>query len=176
MTRYQAFLFLHISFVIVWIGTGTTLALIGLYAMQARDGDVLARLPRIGEWLGPRVFGPSTLGTLVFGFALVHEGHWGYRLWVDLGLGAVGASFLLGFAVRMQLGKAAMRGSQLAVGVLRRLPVLELTLLYLTVADMVAKPVGSDTGTLATFGAILAVALGFVLVSPQKGRAWESSS
>jgi hypothetical protein len=47
--------------------------------------------------------------------------------------------------------------------VLARLPVLDSAVLYLAVADMVAKPTVSDTATLAAGGGILALAAVTVL-------------
>jgi hypothetical protein len=41
---------------------------------------------------------------------------------------------------------------------------VELTVLYLTVADMIAKPEGADVGTLAAGGAILALVVAFAAV------------
>ena len=46
-----------------------------------------------------------------------------------------------------------------AARLLRSLALVELTVLYLTVADMVVKPTGADTGTLSVGGAILGVAV-----------------
>jgi hypothetical protein len=42
---------------------------------------------------------------------------------------------------------------------LRSLALVDLTVLYLAVADMVAKPTGADSGALSVGGAILAVAV-----------------
>src|SRR5919197_2307247 len=79
MTRYELFLFLHVACVIAWLGSGTALAVLSF------------RTPivELAEWLGPRVFGPASLGSLAFGFALVFEGDWTFSpLWIQLGLGA----------------------------------------------------------------------------------------
>ena len=62
----------------------------------------------------------------------------------------------------MPLLRRARRGGTAAAGaarLLRSLALVELTVLYLTVADMVAKPTGADSGALAVGGAILAVAV-----------------
>ena len=52
---------------------------------------------------------------------------------------------------RLQRGVSPQRTAR----VLGLLPRFELTVLYLTVADMIAKPTGADAGTLAAGGAIL---------------------
>src|SRR5919201_4227501 len=158
MSRYELFLFLHVASVIFWLGAGTTLALVAVFAGRTGDRELLGRLAPIAGWLGPRVFGPSALAALVFGLALVHDGSWSYDpLWIKLGLGAFALSFLLNTGVRVPLIRRLRRGADpVRTGrILGLLPRFELTVLYLTVADMIAKPSGADTGTLIAGGAIL---------------------
>jgi hypothetical protein len=143
VTRYQVFLFFHIASVILWVGAGTTLGLLWLHP----DSALRARIGALGEWLGPRLFAPAALGALVFGLLLVHEGHWTYSpLWVQLGLGAFGASFVINAAIRPRLARA-----------LPALALFEVVLLYATVADMALKPTSSDTSFLITAGVVLAL-------------------
>jgi hypothetical protein len=139
MNGYNALLFLHVTSIVVWLGAGTTLALIGLYGRRSGDSAILERLPRIGEWLGPRVFGPAALGALAFGLSLDADGHWGFPLWIALGVGAYAASFALNVGVRVPLTRRAPHDPG-AARLLARLPFLELAVLYLAVADMVFKP------------------------------------
>jgi hypothetical protein len=158
MSRYEFLLFAHVVGVIVWLGTGTAFALIAIFG----DRELMQRLGPLGAKLGPRVFAPAALGTLVFGILLVLDGSWTFEpLWIRLGFAAFLGSFLLNAAVRAPLARRQGRGEidPARAGLLfGRLAVLELTLLYLTVADMVAKPVGGDTGTLIAGGAILGIA------------------
>ena len=158
MSRYELLLFLHIVCVIVWLGLGTAIGLIALLA--ARGDSALADVVGpLGRTLGPRVFAPASLGALVFGILLVLDGSWTFEpLWIRLGFAAFAFSFLLNVAVRAPLVRRRQRGEidaartgQLLGGLAR----VELTVLYLTVADMVAKPTGSDTATLLVGGAIL---------------------
>ena len=135
MTTYEILLFFHIASVILWLGAGTTVALIGL----AGPGGV-SGLAELARWLGPRVFGPASLGALGFGLALVADGHWTFHpLWVKLGLGAFALSVVLNAGVRFPALRRAGRGANV-VGLLRLVAVVELLVLYLTVLDMVAKP------------------------------------
>jgi hypothetical protein len=160
MSRYDLWVFLHVASVIVWLGAGTTVALIALYAQRAGDGVILQRLAGLTGWLGPRVFAPASLGALGFGFAVVHSGHWPSQLWIHVGVIAFAISFLLNVAVRLPLSRRTRNGGMQplrAARVFRSLALVELTILYLTVADMVAKPESSDTGTLSVGGAILAL-------------------
>ena len=159
MSQYDVWLFLHVTSVIVWLGTGTTLALIGIYAQRARDAVVGERLGAIGAWLGPRVFAPASLATLGFGIAAKQNGHWPDRLWIDIGFAAFAILLFSNIAVRAPLVRRMRRGGMhplRAARLMRSLGLVELTVLYLTVADMVAKPAGADTGTLSVGGAILA--------------------
>ena len=160
MSRHDLWLFFHVASVIVWLGAGTTLALITLYAQTTRDGVLLERLPVLTGWLGPRVFAPASLAALGFGIAAVRSGHWPNRLWIHLGFGAFAISFLLNVAVRLPLLRRTRNARThpiRAARMLRSLALVELTILYLTVADMVAKPSGADSGTLSVGGAILAL-------------------
>src|SRR5262249_20203917 len=149
-------------------GAGTTLALVAIYARGHSDRVLLERLGALGPWLGPRVFGPASLGALAFGLGLMVDGDWGLRLWIVLGLAAFATSAVLNAGVRLPLERRLARGGgdpRRTARLLARLPLLELTVLYLTVADMVAKPSVSSTGPLAVGAAILAAAAGFVLAA-----------
>ena len=172
MTHYQLWVFLHVASVIVWLGAGTTLVLATLYAQRAADYPAEA-VTGFAGWLGPRVFAPSSRAALGFGIVAVRSGHWGSPLWVRLGIGAFAVSFLLNVAVRVPLLVRARRGGTAAgaaARLLRSLALVDLTVLYLTVADMVAKPTGADSGALSVGGAILAVAVLAATVLATIGR------
>jgi uncharacterized membrane protein len=131
ITWYQLFLFFHISSVVVWLGAGTTLAVL---SQRVPIGE-------IAEWLGPRLFAPASLGTLAFGIALVLNGSWTFSpTWVQLGLAGFALSFVLNFAVRFPLLR---RLESDPAGVGRKLAWLgraEALLLFAVVLDMVVKP------------------------------------
>jgi hypothetical protein len=157
MSRYEFLLFAHVVCVIVWLGTGTTFTLIAIFG----DRELLQRLGPLGRTLGPRVLGPASLATLVFGILLVVDGDWSFDpLWIKLGFAGFATSFLLNVGVRMPVGRRMGRGDLdprrggRLLGLIGR---VELTVLYLTVADMVAKPASADTWTLVVGGAILAL-------------------
>jgi hypothetical protein len=145
MTRYELFLTLHIACVIAWLGSGTALAV-----LSQRMSTV-----ELGEWLGPRVFGPSSLGALGFGLALVFDGHWSFDpLWIKLGLGAFALSTFVNAGLRLPVIRRNPPDRDRKLAALGR---FDLAVLYLTVADMVAKPTGGDVTTLTIGGAILAL-------------------
>lgn len=158
MTRYELFLFLHIACVIVWLGAGTTVAVLSL-RMSMTD---------LAEWLGRRVFGPSSIGALVFGFALVFEGDWTFSpLWIKLGLGAFALSTLLNAGVRFPLIRRNPPDRDRKLAALAR---VDLAVLYLAVADMVAKPTGDDVVALAVGAAILVFVAFVGVVGLRTGR------
>jgi hypothetical protein len=161
MTRYDVFLFLHILCVIAWVGAGTTLGLLWFHP----DRELRRRIAQIGEWLGPRLFAPAALGALIFGLLLVREGHWTFNpLWVQLGLGAFGLSFVINAGVRAPLSRRLAHQPERLEGILSALSRFELSVLYLTVADMVLKPDSADTVFIVVGAMILAVTAALVLV------------
>ena len=162
MDKYSFLVFLHVASVIVWIGVGSTVALAALYAQRGRDPIVLERLGGWVVWLTPRVLAPSALAALGFGVAAAHVGHWPRLFFFHLGEAAFAISFLLTVTVRLPLLRRQRRGSVRAERFARltlAVALTELTVLFLAVADMVAKPTTSHTMALAVGGAILAVAL-----------------
>jgi hypothetical protein len=162
MDTYSILVFAHVASVIVWIGVGSTVALAALYAQRGRDQVVLERLGGWVGWLAPRVFAPSALAALGFGIAAAHTGHWPRLFFFHLGEAAFATSFLLTVLFRLPLLRRARRGDIRPDRFARltlALALVELTVLFLAVWDMVAKPTSSDTAALATGGAILAVAV-----------------
>lgn len=169
MTRYELFLFLHIVFAIVWLGAGTTVQFLVVRAQRAGHPAELGRIAAINEWLTPRLFIPSSLLVLLFGIALVLEGPWSFgELWILIGLGGYAASFLAGILLLAPTAKrleaaleAAGPHSPDAKRLADRLTVagrVELTLLYVVVADMAFKPTADNVGTLVGFAAAIAAA------------------
>ena len=82
-----------------------------------------------------------------------------------LGLGAFAFSFLLNVTIRAPLVRRQAKGAvdpARAGRLLGRLALVELTVLYLAVADMVSKPSGGDTGTLIGGALVLALAIAYV--------------
>jgi hypothetical protein len=163
VTQYQLFLFLHIASVILWVGAGTTLGLLWLH-----PEPTLEQRLRLGEWLGPRLFAPASLGALAFGLVLLHEGHWTFHpFWVQFGLGAFAASLLINAAVRPALVRRVFVQPQRMSRGLAALALFELAILYSTVAAMSLKPTGSDTAFLAPVGVLLVVLAANIFVRMQ---------
>jgi hypothetical protein len=163
MSRYSLLVSLHVASVIAWLGAGTTLVFVTIYARRARDGVVLEHLGSLVQWISVRVSAPAALSAFGFGVAAAHAGHWPDIFWFHVGEGALAFSFLLAIGIRLPLLRRARRGelgpARLAQYLLA-LAVAELTVLYLAVADMVTKPSGIGTSAVRDGGWVLA--LGFL--------------
>ena len=163
MSRYSLLVSLHVASVIVWLGAGTTLVFVTIYARRARDGAVLERLGALVQWMSLRVSAPAALAAFGFGVAAAHAGHWPDIFWFHVGEGALVFSFLVAVGIRLPLLRRARRGklepSRLA-GYLVAVALAELTVLYLAVADMATKPSGLGSSAVRDAGWVLA--LGFL--------------
>jgi hypothetical protein len=172
MTRYSLLVSLHVASVIVWLGSGTTLVLVAIYAQRARDGVVLERLGALVQWMLLRLSAPAALAAFGFGVAAAHAGHWPDLFWFHVGEAAFAFSFLLSVAVRLPLlrraGRGALGSRQLAQ-YLVAIAIAELTVLYVAVADMVTKPSGFGASAVRDGGVVLAV--GFAAAAAAAVRA-----
>ena len=76
MSRYSVLVTVHVASVIVWLGCGTTLVFVKIYAQRARNGVVLGQLGALFDWMALRVLAPASLAAAGFGVAAAHAGHW----------------------------------------------------------------------------------------------------
>jgi hypothetical protein len=162
MSRYSLLVTLHVASVIVWLGAGTTLVFLTIYAQRARNGVVLEQLGTLVQWMALRVLAPASLAAAGFGAAAAHAGDWPHLFWFQVGEGAFLFSFLLTVVIRLPLLRRARRtefGAARLSQYLLALALAELTVLYLAVADMVVKPSGSDTSVVRYGGGVLALGL-----------------
>jgi uncharacterized membrane protein len=170
MTSYELLLFLHIAAAIIWLGAGFLIAVLILGAERAGEGMKEAGYHRDVGWLAPRLFIPASMATLIFGILAGIDGDWDFgALWIDLALLGWLVSFLLGILYFKPEGErigqmAAERGPEDAelrgrVFRLNWVDRVQVTLLFLVVADMVSKPTGDDGGILIVGALILAAAI-----------------
>jgi hypothetical protein len=172
MTRYSLLVSLHVASVIVWLGCGTTLAFITIYAQRARNGVVLG-LGALARWLTLWILVPASLAAPGFGVLAAHAGHWPDIFFFHVGEGAFVFSFVLTVAIRLPLLRRARRGAVAPARLpqyLLALALAELTVLYLAVADMVAKPSGIGTSSVRYGGLILALGLLAAAAIAVRGR------
>ena len=162
MSGYSLLVSLHVASVIVWLGCGTTVAFVTIYAQRRRNGVVLEQLGALVQWMTLWVLVPTSLAAPGFGVLAAHEGHWPDIFFFHVGEGAFLFSFLLTVAIRLPLVRCATRAAVAPARLpqyLLALALAELTVLYLAVADMVAKPSGFDAGIVRYGGGVLALGL-----------------
>jgi hypothetical protein len=148
MTHYSLLVSLHVSSVIIWLGSGTTLVFLTIYARRPRNRVLLGQLGALIQWMGLLVLAPAAFAAFCFGVAAAHAGHWPDLFWFHVGEGVFAFSFLSAVAFRLPLLRRARRGSldpaRLAHYLLA-VALAELTAQFIAVADMVIKPSGVDT-------------------------------
>ena len=148
-TTYEWLLAVHVLAAVVWVGGAAATQVYGIRARLAGPGRV-ADFARDAEWIGTRVFIPSSLLLVVFGFLLISEGSWDYEFWIVAALAMWAGSFLTG---ALFLGPESGRIAKLSDEhgaesdeVQRRIARIflvsriELLFLILIVLDMTLKP------------------------------------
>ncbi len=97
---YRVLLFIHVSAVIAWVGSGFLFQIFTERATTTGDIAKLKTVVEEGERLGTTLFGPTSVIVLATGLWLVFEGGWGFdHVFVIGGLVGVAASITLGAAV-----------------------------------------------------------------------------
>jgi uncharacterized membrane protein len=150
---YSVFKVFHVLGAIVWIGGGAAITVLALKAQRERDEGALLRIGKQAEWLGTRIFIPSSLVVVAMGFLLIEksQGLYSYGdFWLLFGLIAWGVSFLVG---ALFLGPESGRLARMMESQgpdhpdtqarLRRIIAVaraDVILVALIAADMVAKP------------------------------------
>ena len=181
MTRYELLLFLHIAAATIWLGAALTVQLLALRADRSADPAAMKVTAENAVWLAARVFIPSSLAVLVVGVLLVLDGPWAFdQLWILLGLAGYAASFLVGilyFKPEDERINAAIAASgpgdpevRQRIARMNAVSRLELTVLFLVLADMALKPTADDVGTLLVGAAILVAAAILTARSFRGGR------
>jgi uncharacterized membrane protein len=169
MTLYELLLLLHVIAAIIWVGAATT-----YFALELRtdlSGDLAREASQNddAEWLAPRLFIPAAMSTLLFGVLAAIEGDWDFgSLWIIIGLTGFAVSFATGIgyfepeikklAAMIEARGAADPEVRRRTANLKMVGRIELAVLYVVVAAMVAKPTGDDGGALLVFALLLAAA------------------
>lgn len=149
ITTYEWFLSVHILAAVVWVGGALAIQLFAIRATRA-EGGRLAAVSADAEWIGTRIFIPSSLILVIFGFLLISEGNLDYDFWIVFGIVVYAASFIVGITFlgpeSGRVSKAIERhgvDSPEVTDRLRRLFLvsrIELVFLILVVLDMALKP------------------------------------
>jgi uncharacterized membrane protein len=150
ITTYEWFLSVHILAAVVWVGGAVAVQVFAIRAARSNEGPRLAAIAADAEWIGMRIFLPSSLILVIFGFLLIAEGNWDYELWVVVAIAVWAASFVTGAAFlgpeSGRVSRAVERygiDSEEARGRIKRIFLvsrIELVFLLLIVLDMALKP------------------------------------
>jgi uncharacterized membrane protein len=150
-SSYEVYLALHVIAIVIWVGGDVTLTTLGIVFERRADGETLAALGKMGEWIGTRIYTPALFAVFGLGVALVEKGHWGWgTFWIDFAIAGWGIAAVVGVGfVGPELGridKAAQQFGPESAEVARRVKRLftifrfDTALLILITIDMVAKP------------------------------------
>ena len=151
MDRYELLKFIHVGVAMVWVGGATVIQFFALRALWSGDPRRLATFARDVDWVGTRVFIPSSLVVVVVGFVLVWDGPWELGMtWVWLSLAIFAVSFVAGagffgpeskrVAAQIDAEGAESPAVQARIARLIKLTRIDLVLLFAIVFLMVVKP------------------------------------
>jgi hypothetical protein len=149
-TTYQWYLAVHILAAVAWVGGTLTVQLLAIRASRPNAALQLGALSSEIEWVGTRIFIPSSLILVIFGFMLAGKGDWAWDFWLVFALIVWIASFVVGAGfLGPQSGKLSEdierygADSAQATERLQRIFLvsrIELVFLLLVVLDMALKP------------------------------------
>ena len=141
---------LHVLAAVVWVGGALALNVLATRVRMTSDGARMAATAKDIEYIGMRLFIPTSLVLLVAGFGLVSTGDWDYEPWVVFGLAAFAFSFLVGaLFLGPQSGKVGKLIAEHGpdhpdvakrLGTLFAVSRIELVVLVLVVVAMTVKP------------------------------------
>lgn len=152
---YQALVFIHIVCAVIWVGGAVAIQALGLRAQRSDDPLDGVRLLKQAEWVGTRVFLPSSIVLFLAGVVMVAQ-QWSFgELWISVSMGlwilsALAGSLYLGPRAKKVVqiaeseGPTAPAGLELAAR-LNLVSRLELLSFAVIIALMVFKP-GSGAG------------------------------
>ena len=150
ISTYQWYLSIHILAAVLWVGGAFTIQLLAIRAARPNARLQLGSLASEIEWVGTRLFIPSSLILVVMGFLLIDEGNWDYDFFIVFAMAVWAASFVSGIAFlgpqSGKLGRDVERYGPDSAQALARLQKIfivsrvELVFLILVVLDMALKP------------------------------------
>lgn len=151
MTDYELLKAIHVLFAVVWVGGAATIQILATRLSNANEPARMAAFAKDIEFVGMRVFMPSSIVVLIAGIWMVATSGPDFTdLWIILGLigiafsATVGAAFLGPESGR--IGKLIEERGPEDGEVTARLERIflvsrvELVILLLVVIDMVVKP------------------------------------
>jgi len=153
VNTYNSLKYVHVLSAVVWVGGACTIQAFAIRISATGDGARMATFAKDAEYVGNRIFLPSSIILLVSGIFTIREssGIWSYdQTWVQIGLAmivvsiAIGAGFIGPEAGRVAraIEKEGIESAE-ATRHIRRIFLVsrfELVLLLLVIFDMVVKP------------------------------------
>lgn len=167
MDAYLLLKFTHVVSAIVWLGGGFAMVLLAMLFAKRPDPTDLLGVIRLIAYLGPRLFIPVSVITLLTGLATTYVGGFGWPAWVVLGLVGIAATALIG---ALKLGPACENALALAEAegvqaarheMLKLLPFarFDYAIQFAIVFLMVAKPDWQDLPVLLGLAMTVLIAL-----------------
>ena len=89
VNTYNSLKFVHVLSAVVWVGGACTVQTFAIRISATGDGARMATFAKDAEFVGNRIFLPSSIILLVSGIFTIHEssGAWSYdQTWVQIGL------------------------------------------------------------------------------------------
>jgi len=153
LNHYNALKFVHVLAAVVWVGGACTVQVYAFLATRSNDPVKVAAFASDTEFVGMRVFLPSSLILLVSGMFTLHDssGLWSYgQGWVQFALVVIALSIVVGAGyLGPEAGRIARATERSGVDSpevqerIRRVFLvsrIELVFLLAVVFDMVVKP------------------------------------
>jgi len=170
---YDLVKFLHVVCAVLWIGSLTGFAILGIRADKAGDNAEFGRIIGYVLFFAARVFTPASILLVLLGITMSAM-VWGFApLWILIGLAGFAATFTTGFFVlRPRAEKLAAlmakEGASAAVVAQGRefltIGKFDVVMLFVVIADMVFKPGLGDWLLLLIMVVVLTAAAWLFLV------------
>lgn len=143
---------LHVLAAVTWVGGAVTINILATRLRKSSEPATMAHFAKEVEWVGTRVFMPSTLVLLGLGIWMVATSAWSFGdLWVEIGIVGIVITAITGSAIlgptTKKLGTMieergpADSGVQALMDRLFKISRVDIAVLVLVVVDMVVKPV-----------------------------------
>ena len=148
MTLSETYKLIHVLAAIVWVGGGT-LTLVFTWRALAADRDHRLGFARDVEVLSNRVFAPASIVALLFGILMVLDidAFDFSQAWILIGLIGLAVSVVLGMGYFGPQSKRLVAEiesndpkAEGRLGLIAKVSVLDMAILYVVVWAMVAKP------------------------------------
>ncbi len=94
MSGYELMKFIHVAAAVIWVGGGVAVQVFALRAQRSGDPERLATLTAEAEWMGMKVFMPTSIVLLVMGVLMTLD-RWSFEdPWIVIGI--IGILFSIG--------------------------------------------------------------------------------